>query len=57
MKKSITEGFIEDLFKMIAKGRVDSKVQKMMKDDPKFAKNVKKIRDAQKALDAMKLSK
>ena len=57
MKKSITEGFIEDLFKMIAKGRVDSKVKKMMKDNPEFAKNVKKIRDAQKTLDAMKLKK
>mgnify|MGYP003131042714 CR=1 FL=1 len=44
MKKSITEGFIEDLFNMIAKGRVDSKVKKMMKDNPKFAKNVKKHR-------------
>lgn len=51
MKKSITEGFIEDLFKMIAKGRVDSKVKKMMKHDPKFAKNVKDMRDLQQSIE------
>ena len=44
MKKSITEGFIEDLFNMIAKGRVDSKVKKMMKDDPEVAQAVRDVK-------------
>ena len=39
MKNQINEGFIDKLFGMIAKGRVD-KVTKPMKDDPKF--NIKK---------------
>tara|TARA_R100000005_G_C4988841_1_gene196605 strand:- start:1998 stop:2177 length:180 start_codon:yes stop_codon:yes gene_type:complete len=50
MKNQIKEGLIDKIMTMIAKGRVDSKVKKMMKDDPDFAKQVKKMRDAQKDL-------
>ena len=44
------EGFIDKLFTMIAKGRIDSKVKKMMKDDPKLATAIKKSNDANKEL-------
>jgi|TARA_Y100000361_G_scaffold117496_1_gene108660 predicted transcriptional regulator len=50
MKNQIKEGLIDKIMTMIAKGRVDSKVKKMMKDDPDFAKQVKKMRDAQNDL-------
>ena len=50
MKNQIEEGLIDKIMTMIAKGRVDSKVKKMMKDDPDFAKQVKKMRDAQNDL-------
>lgn len=50
MKNQLEEGFIDKLFNMIAKGRIDSKVKKMMKDDPKLAKAIKKSNDANKEL-------
>tara|TARA_Y100000592_G_scaffold8805_1_gene12362 strand:+ start:1369 stop:1542 length:174 start_codon:yes stop_codon:yes gene_type:complete len=50
MKNQIKEGLIDKIMTMIAKGRVDSKVKKMMKDDPKFAKEVARMRQAQKDL-------
>ena len=50
MKNKIDEGFIDKLFTMIAKGRIDSKVKKMMKDDPKLATAIKKSNDANKEL-------
>ena len=50
MKNQINEGFIDKLFSMIAKGRIDSKVKKMMKDDPNLAKSIKKSNDANKEL-------
>ena len=50
MKNQSKEGLIDKIMTMIAKGRVDSKVKKMMKDDPDFAKQVKKMRDAQNDL-------
>ncbi len=48
MKNQIKEGLIDKIMTMIAKGRIDSKVKKMMKDDPEFAKRIKKARDNQK---------
>lgn len=50
MKNKIDEGFIDKLFTMIAKGRIDSKVTKMMKSDPELAKSIKKSNDANKKL-------
>jgi len=50
MKNQLEEGFIDKLFSMIAKGRIDSKVKKMMKDDPGLAKSIKKSNDASKEL-------
>jgi hypothetical protein len=50
MKNQIEEGLIDKIMTMIAKGRVDSKVKKMMKDDPKFAKEIARMRQAQKDL-------
>ena len=44
MKNQIKEGLIDKIMTMIAKGRVDSKVKKMMKDDPKFAKEFKNVK-------------
>ena len=50
MKNQIKEGLIDKIMTMIAKGRIDSKVKKMMKDDPDFAKEVARMRQAQKDL-------
>ena len=48
MKNQIKEGFIDKFFQAIAKGKVDSSMKKLMKQNPEIAKNVKKTRDAQK---------
>ena len=53
MKNQINEGFIDKLFGMIAKGRVDKATKDMMKKNPKFAKAVKKARQAHQDLDAI----
>ena len=50
MKNQLEEGFIDKFFSIIAKGRIDSKVKKMIKDDPELAKAVKKSNDANKEL-------
>tara|TARA_Y100001937_G_C7003824_1_gene277748 strand:- start:418 stop:597 length:180 start_codon:yes stop_codon:yes gene_type:complete len=50
--KKLEEGFIEKFFTAIAKGRVDSTMKKMMKDDPKVGKAVKDLRAKQKDLDS-----
>ena len=47
MKNQIEEGFLDKIFGMIAKGRVDKVTKDMLKKDPKFAKAVKKASDAQ----------
>ena len=51
--KKLEEGFIEKFFTAIAKGRVDSTMKKMMKDDPKVGKAVKDLRAKQKDLEFM----
>ena len=53
MKNQIKEGFLDKLFGMIAQGRVDRVTKKIMKDDPEFAKAVKKARQAHQDLDAI----
>tara|TARA_Y100000741_G_C17820490_1_gene382011 strand:+ start:152 stop:496 length:345 start_codon:yes stop_codon:yes gene_type:complete len=45
------KGFLDNLFTMIKKGRVDKVAKKMMKDDPKFAKAVKTARQSHKDLE------
>tara|TARA_R100001443_G_C3282753_1_gene160814 strand:- start:234 stop:413 length:180 start_codon:yes stop_codon:yes gene_type:complete len=50
--KKLEEGFIEKFFTAIAKGRIDSTMKKMMKDDPKVGKAVKDLRAKQKDLDS-----
>ena len=52
MKNQIEEGFLDKIFGMIAKGRVDKVTKDMLKKDPKFAKAVKKASDAQNDLSA-----
>ena len=53
MKNQINEGFIDKLFGMIAKGRVDKVTKNLMKDDPKFANAVKDAKKAQSDLEAI----
>lgn len=53
MKNQINEGFIDKLFGMIAKGRVDKATKDMMKKNPKFAKAVKDADDAHKRMKAI----
>lgn len=53
MKNQINEGFIDKLFGMIAKGKVDKVTKNLMKDDPKFAKAVKDAKQAQSDLEAI----
>tara|TARA_R100000005_G_C4975359_1_gene186937 strand:+ start:556 stop:744 length:189 start_codon:yes stop_codon:yes gene_type:complete len=50
MKNQINEGFIDKLFGMIAKGRVDKATKDLMKNDKEFAKAVKDAKDAQKRM-------
>ena len=51
MKNQLKEGFIDKLFGMIAKGRIDRTTKDLMKKNPKFAKAVK---DSKKAQDNVK---
>ncbi len=52
MKNQLKEGFIDKLFGMIAKGRIDRTTKDLMKKDPKFAKAVKDSKDAQERMKA-----
>ena len=42
MKNQLKEGFIDKFFQAIAKGKVDSSMKKMIKQNPELAKNIKK---------------
>ena len=53
MKNQLEEGFLDKLFGMIAKGKADKVSKQMMKKNPKFAKAVKKARQAHQDLDAI----
>ena len=50
MKNQIKEGFIDKFFQAIAKGRVDSTMKKLIKQNPELAKNIKRQQDAQDAI-------
>ena len=50
MKNQIKEGFLDKLFGMIAKGRVDKVTKDLMKSDKEFANAVKDAKDAQKRM-------
>tara|TARA_R100000353_G_scaffold154743_1_gene113501 strand:- start:509 stop:682 length:174 start_codon:yes stop_codon:yes gene_type:complete len=53
MKNQIKEGFIDKFFQAIAKGRVDSTMKKMIKQNPELAKNIKKRQEIDKEIDAI----
>tara|TARA_Y100000361_G_scaffold141338_1_gene146308 strand:+ start:312 stop:485 length:174 start_codon:yes stop_codon:yes gene_type:complete len=53
MKNQIKEGFIDKFFSAIAKGRVDSTMKKMIKQNPELAKNIKKRQEIDKEIDAI----
>ena len=50
MKNQINEGFIDKLFGMIAKGKVDKTTKDIMKKNPDFANAVKDADDAHKRM-------
>ena len=50
MKNQLKEGFIDKFFSAIAKGRVDSTMKKLIKQNPELAKNIKRQKDAQDAI-------
>lgn len=53
MKNQIKEGFIDKFFQAIAKGRVDSTMKKLIKQNPELAKNIKKRKELDKEMDAI----
>ena len=53
MKNQLKEGFIDKFFQAIAKGRVDSTMKKMIKQNPELAKNIKKRKEIDKEIDAI----
>jgi len=53
MKNQIKEGFIDKFFSAIAKGRVDSTMKKLIKQNPELAKNIKKRQEIDKEIDAI----
>ena len=53
MKNQIKEGFIDKFFQAIAKGRVDSTMKNMIKQNPELAKNIKKRQEIDKEIDAI----
>ena len=53
MKNQIKEGFIDKFFQAIAKGKVDSSMKKMIKQNPELAKNIKKRKEIDKEIDAI----
>ena len=53
MKNQIKEGFIDKFFQAIAKGRVDSTMKKLIKQNPDLAKNIKKRKEIDDKIDAI----
>ena len=53
MKNQIKEGFIDKFFQAIAKGKVDSTMKKLIKQNPELAKNIKKRKELDKEMDAI----
>ena len=53
MKNQIKEGFIDKFFQAIAKGKVDSSMKKLIKQNPELAKNIKKRKELDKEMDAI----
>tara|TARA_B100000424_G_scaffold117800_1_gene88918 strand:- start:349 stop:522 length:174 start_codon:yes stop_codon:yes gene_type:complete len=53
MKNQLKEGFIDKFFQAIAKGKVDSSMKKMIKQNPELAKNIKKRKEIDKEIDAI----
>tara|TARA_A100001391_G_C4908508_1_gene235720 strand:- start:409 stop:591 length:183 start_codon:yes stop_codon:yes gene_type:complete len=51
MKNQIKEGFIDKFFQAIAKGRVDSTMKKLIKQNPELAKNIKKRKEIDNKID------
>ena len=49
------KSFFGNLTDYLGRWSIDTRVNSMIDQDPKFGKNVKKIRDSQKELDRMKL--
>ena len=51
MKNQIKEGFIDKFFQAIAKGREDSTMKKLIKQNPELAKNIKKRKEIDNDID------
>jgi len=51
MKKQIKEGFIDKFFQSIAKGKVDSTMKKLIKQNPELAKNIQKRKEIDNDID------